>query len=80
LRSRPINDLLREGERLAAQGVKEMILIAQDTTAYGRDLYGKPRLAELLRRLSGIAGLQWIRILYTYPKNLSDEILRTVAS
>lgn len=79
-RSRPMNDLIREGEQLASQGVKEIILVAQDTTAYGRDLYGEDRLPELLRRLSKIAGFQWIRILYTYPKNLSDEILNTVVS
>lgn len=78
-RSRQVNDILKEAERLAAGGVKEVIITAQDTTAYGRDLKGKPSLAVLLRELAGIEELHWIRLLYTYPSSLTEEILETVA-
>ena len=75
LRSRRIEDLLAEAEGLAAAGVRELILVAQDTTVYGRDLYGEPRLTELLRGLCKIDGLRWIRLLYCYPEHVSDELL-----
>ncbi|OPY86995.1 MAG: Ribosomal protein S12 methylthiotransferase RimO [Syntrophus sp. PtaU1.Bin208] len=79
-RSRPVDDLLREAEGLADRGVKELILIAQDTTAYGRDLPGKPTLALLLRELATMDGLAWIRLLYTYPTGLTDELFKIIAS
>ena len=78
-RSRQVDDILKEAERLAAGGVREVIITAQDTTAYGRDLKGKPSLAVVLRELAGIKELRWIRLLYTYPANLTKEILETVA-
>ncbi len=78
-RSRPVDDLLREAEGLADRGVKELILIAQDTTAYGRDLPGKPTLALLLQELAGLDGLAWIRLLYTYPTGLTDELFEVIA-
>jgi ribosomal protein S12 methylthiotransferase len=78
-RSRPMADILKEGERLAEMGIREVILIAQDTTAYGRDLRGKPSLGELLRELSSIGNLRWIRVLYAHPASITDEILMTVA-
>jgi ribosomal protein S12 methylthiotransferase len=78
-RSRPMADILKEGERLAGMGIREVILIAQDTTAYGRDLRGKPSLSDLLRELSSIGNLRWIRVLYAHPASITDEILMTVA-
>lgn len=78
-RSRTVDDVLREAEGLAGRGVKEVIITAQDTTAYGRDLKGKPTLAALLRELAGIKKLRWIRLLYTYPASLTEELLETVA-
>lgn len=77
-RSRPIDDVVTEAERLAADGVKELIVIAQDTTRYGLDLYGELKLPELLRRLDKIEGLQWIRLLYCYPERITDELLETI--
>jgi len=79
-RSRPIEDILREAEDLADRGARELILVAQDTTAYGRDLEGKPTLALLLRELAGLNTLAWIRILYTYPTGLTDELLNVIAN
>lgn len=78
-RSRPMEEVIAEAEALAAGGVKELIVVAQDTTKYGEDLYGKPRLADLLTALCKIEGLRWIRTLYTYPDRLSDEVIETVA-
>ena len=78
-RSRPVEDILREAEGLVDRGVRELILVAQDTTAYGRDLQGKPTLALLLRELAGLNALAWIRILYTYPTGLTDELLNVIA-
>jgi ribosomal protein S12 methylthiotransferase len=77
--SRPIEDIKSEVERLAAQGVKEVNLIAQDTTAYGTDLYGKPQLVELLRALVKIEKIRWIRILYAYPRRFTDELIDLIA-
>ncbi|MBD3878801.1 MAG: 30S ribosomal protein S12 methylthiotransferase RimO [Quinella sp. 1Q5] len=77
--SRPIEDIKLEIERLARQGVKEINLIAQDTTAYGTDLYGKPQLVELLRELVKV-DVPWIRILYAYPRRFSDELIDLIAA
>ncbi len=79
LRSRAIEDVLREAEELADGGVTELIVVAQDTTAYGTDIYGRPMLAELLGRLCKIEKLHWIRTLYTYPEKITDELLDTIA-
>lgn len=79
-RSRPMNDIVAEAERLAAAGTREMILIAQDTTAWGRDLRGRPTLNGLLKRLCAVEGPRWIRILYAYPKNITAELLATMAA
>lgn len=78
-RSRPMEDVLREADRLAGRGVKEIVLVAQDTTSYGRDLKEKPTLARLLTRLARTEGLRWIRVLYTYPARLTTELLEAVA-
>ena len=71
LRSRPMEDLIKEAEQLASDGVKELIVVAQDTSRYGLDLYGERKLAELLRRLCKIDGLVWIRVHYLYPDEMS---------
>ena len=78
-RSRKTEDIVAETRSLAARGVKEIVLIAQDTTMYGRDLYGEPKLAELLDELCKIDGIEWIRMLYTYPDLITDELLDTMA-
>lgn len=79
-RSVPVEDLVREAECLAAGGVKELIVIAQDSTFYGLDLYGKRDLARLLRALSAIEGIKWIRIHYSYPDSFPDDVLDEMAS
>lgn len=79
-RSRPIEEIVEEAEKLAADGTKEIIVIAQDTTRYGLDLYGELKLPELLRRLNDIDGLEWIRMLYCYPDRITDELIDTMAS
>lgn len=76
--SRKIEDVLEEAEQLAKKGVKELVVIAQDTTKYGIDLYGKPRLAELLEKLCKIEGFKWIRFLYAYPETITDELIDVV--
>lgn len=78
--SRKIEDIRAEVENLAAQGVKEINLIAQDTTAYGIDIYGKPKLVELLRKLVKVEKIHWIRILYAYPRRFSDELIDLIAA
>jgi len=78
-RSRGMDDILKEAEILAAGGVKEIIITAQDTTAYGRDLKGKPTLSDLLKKLAAVERIRWIRLLYTYPASLTDTILYTIA-
>lgn len=78
-RSVPFEDIINEAETLAKKGVTEIILIAQDTTRYGEDLYGKKRLPELLEALSAVDGLKWIRVLYTYPERITDELLDVMA-
>lgn len=77
-RSVPIEELVREAQKLAEQGVKELILVAQETTVYGQDLYGYKALPKLLRSLCGIDGVRWIRILYCYPEEIDDELIRTI--
>lgn len=79
-RSVPVEDLVREAECLAANGVKELIVIAQDSTYYGLDLYGKRDLARLLRALSAIEGIKWIRIHYSYPASFPEDVLDEMAS
>lgn len=77
-RSVPMESLLREAQELAAQGVKELILVAQETTVYGQDLYGHKALPELLTKLCRIKGLVWIRILYCYPEEIDDALIRVM--
>ena len=77
-RSVPMEKLLAEAKDLADQGVKELILVAQETTVYGKDLYGEKSLHNLLRELCKISGIQWIRILYCYPEEIYDELIRTI--
>ncbi len=79
-RSRPAEEILEEAKDLAKSGVKELIVVAQDTTRYGEDLYGKSALPALLKALSQIEQLQWIRVLYCYPERISDELLEVMAS
>ena len=77
-RSVPMEQLVREAEELAEKGVKELILVAQETTLYGKDLYGEKKLPELLRRLAAVAGIQWIRLQYCYPEEITDELIETI--
>lgn len=79
-RSRTMEDILAEAQWLAQEGVKELIVVAQDTTRYGEDLYGEYKLAELLRELCKIEGFHWIRTLYCYPDKITDELLEVIAS
>ncbi|HEX7079149.1 MAG TPA: 30S ribosomal protein S12 methylthiotransferase RimO [Candidatus Eisenbacteria bacterium] len=77
LRSRPVESVLAEARRLADAGVKELLLIAQDSTSYGADLYGSARLPELLRQLCRVPGIEWVRVHYTHPKTWTEELIRT---
>ena len=79
-RSYPMEYLLEQAEKLAEQGVKELILVAQETTLYGTDLYGYKALPELIRRLEKIEGIRWIRLLYGYPEELTEELTDLMAS
>ena len=79
-RSRAMEDILAEAEGLAANGTRELIVVAQDTSRYGIDRYGERKLPELLRRLCRIEGIHWVRVHYTYPDELSDELIEVVAS
>ena len=79
LRSRSMENIVAEAKKLAADGVKELVLVAQDTTVYGRDLYGESRLPELLRQLCEVEGIRWIRLLYCYPEHITDELLEVMA-
>ena len=79
-RSIPMESLVTEAENLVEAGVKELILVAQETTLYGKDLYGKKMLPELLNRLCEISGLYWIRILYCYPEEITEELIQTISS
>ncbi|MCI6890027.1 MAG: 30S ribosomal protein S12 methylthiotransferase RimO [Ruminococcus sp.] len=78
-RSVPMEEVLKEAQWLAENGVTELIVIAQDTTRYGEDLYGEPKLPELLEKLSEIEGIKWIRTLYCYPERITDKLLETIA-
>ncbi len=77
-RSIPMEELIEEAKKLAEEGVKELILVAQETTLYGKDLYGRKSLPELLKKLCEIPGLYWIRILYCYPEEITDELIETI--
>ncbi len=79
-RSRTMESIISEAEGLAESGVKEIVVVAQDTTRYGLDLYGELKLPELLRKLCRIDGIEWIRILYCYPECMTDELIDTIAS
>ena len=76
--SRKIEDVLQEAQNLAKSGYREIIVIAQDTSKYGIDIYGKPMLSELLDKLSKIEEIKWIRFLYTYPESITDELIKVV--
>ncbi|MCI2112613.1 MAG: 30S ribosomal protein S12 methylthiotransferase RimO [Ruminococcus sp.] len=78
-RSRQPDEVIKEAEQLAANGVKELNVIAQDTTRYGEDLFGEPYLAKLLKRLCKIDGFKWIRVLYCYPDRVTDELIDVIA-
>ena len=77
--SRKIEDILEEAKMLASKGIKELIVIAQDTTKYGIDIYGESKLVELLQEISKIDGIEWIRFLYSYPEGITDELIKVVA-
>lgn len=77
-RSIPMEDLIKQAELLAKQGVKELILVAQETTVYGIDLYGKKMLPELLKKLCQVEGLEWIRLLYCYPEEIDDTLIAVI--
>lgn len=79
-RSFPMEFLLEQAEKLAENGVKELILVAQETTLYGTDLYGRKALPELIQKLEEIKGIEWIRLLYGYPEELTDELVQLMAS
>ncbi len=78
--SKPMDELVREAEFLARNNTKELIIIAQDTTDYGIDIYGKRNLSELLNRLSEIDGIEWIRLMYAYPSKFPDDLINTIAA
>lgn len=78
--SKPIEGILEEAQKLADNGVRELIVVAQDTTFYGIDLYGRARLFELLEQLDGIQGLDWIRLMYFYPMYIDDTLVSTIAN
>lgn len=77
-RSVPMDELVKEAEYLADNGVKELIIVAQEITVYGKDLYGEKKLPELLHRLCKIPVIQWIRLLYCYPEEITDELIETI--
>ena len=79
-RSKRIEDCVREAQDMADAGIRELILIAQDTSQYGRDLYGKLCLPELLRKLCAIDGIEWIRLMYVYDNGITDELIETIAN
>jgi ribosomal protein S12 methylthiotransferase len=78
--TKPIEEVVREANELAADGVRELIIVAQDTTYYGLDLYGKVRLHELVKELDRIDGIEWIRLLYAYPMYITDELLESLGN
>ena len=77
--TKPMEMVVKEAKELVADGVQELILVAQDTTYYGRDLFGEPRLVELLKELEQVEGLRWIRLMYLYPVFFTDELIETIA-
>lgn len=79
-RSRKIEDIVQEARQLTSNGVKEIVLIAQDTTNYGHDIYGQPSLARLLKELCQVEGIKWLRTLYSYPRFFTDELIDVIAS
>jgi len=79
-KSKPMDELVREAEFLAANNTRELVIIAQDTTGYGKDLYNKQNLTELLNNLSKINGIEWIRIMYAYPSHFPDDLMNEIAS
>lgn len=79
-RSRKIEDIVEEAKTLTAEGAKELVVIAQDTTRYGEDLYGEAKLAELLEELAGIEGIKWIRIMYSYPESITEKLIDVIAA
>jgi ribosomal protein S12 methylthiotransferase len=78
--TKPIEDVIAEARELAADGVRELVIVAQDTTYYGMDLYGEPRLTELLGELEKVDGIQWIRLMYLYPMYFGDELIEKIAT
>lgn len=78
--TKPIEEVVREAKELAADGVRELLIVAQDSTYYGMDLYGKVRFAELLGSLEQVDGIEWLRVLYAYPEHITDELLSTLAA
>lgn len=78
-RSIPMEHLIKEAEKLAENGIRELVLVAQETTVYGKDIYGKKMLPKLLRGLCAIDGIRWIRILYCYPEEITDELIEVMA-
>ncbi len=78
-KSKPMDDLIKEAESLASKGTKELIIIGQDTTDYGKDIYGKRNLTDLLNKLSEIEGIEWIKLLYAYPSHFPDDLIETIA-
>lgn len=78
--TKPVEEVIREATQLAKDGVRELIIVAQDTTYYGMDLYGEPRLASLLRELETVPGIEWIRLMYFYPMYVTDELIDVIAA
>ena len=78
--TKPIEEVVREARELAADGMKELVVVAQDTTYYGMDRYGEPRLVELLKQLEAVDGIEWIRLMYLYPMYFTDRLIDTIAS
>ncbi|WP_300280112.1 30S ribosomal protein S12 methylthiotransferase RimO [Peptacetobacter sp.] len=79
-RSRKIEDIVKEAKELSKKGVKELVVIAQDTTRYGEDLYGEAKLPELLEELASIEGIKWIRIMYSYPESITEKLIDVMAA
>ncbi len=78
--TKPIEEVVREAQELAADGVRELIVVAQDTTYYGMDLYGRTRLADLLKALNAVDGIEWVRVLYAYPEHFGDDVIEALAT
>ncbi len=78
--TKPMEEVIREARELVSDGVRELIIVAQDSTYYGMDLYGRVRFAELLKQLDAVEGIEWIRVLYAYPEHFSDDLIETMAT